>query len=194
MTIFNEIGLNAVVSRIGVIGLLCLTLFGCATMNAEDCVNADWRSLGMQDGARGNSLNRIESRAKVCQKHGLAIKRAEYQKGYKQGIAQFCTPANGYDYGTSKRQYAYVCPNNLEAGFLKGYVKGLNWAIDEVDDDIRNAELDIRSAKLDLRVAKTEEKREKARSKLDYRIRRVKNLNKERDRIKRWYNKALNKL
>jgi hypothetical protein len=163
-------------------------------MDSDDCVNANWRALGMQDGARGNTLTKMESRAKACQKYGIAANREEYRQGYQQGIAQFCQEPEGYEYGAKKRQYRYVCPAKLEPSFLKGYVKGLNWAIDTLDDDIREAELDIKSAKLDLRSAKNDKEREKAQSKVDYRVRRVDNLEKERERIKRWYNEALNKL
>ena len=36
-----------------------LLLSACASMNRNQCVNADWYAVGLEDGARGRPLERL---------------------------------------------------------------------------------------------------------------------------------------
>ena len=40
---------------------LLLLLGGCASLDKAECVNADWYTIGLEDGARGREVERLEA-------------------------------------------------------------------------------------------------------------------------------------
>ena len=105
--------------------LLTATLLGgCASMNKDDCLSADWYSQGREDGAGGESRDQYQRHREACAKHGIEPDKAAYQEGYEHGLDDFCTPANGYENGRQGYNYRGVCPAELEGGFLLGYQQG----------------------------------------------------------------------
>ena len=101
-------------------------LSGCATLGKDECLNADWRTIGYEDGAHGYPASRIGSHREDCAKHGVTPDFNRYEQGRLEGLREYCTPQKGYGLGTSGRQYNYVCPRDLESTFLKGYYQGKN--------------------------------------------------------------------
>lgn len=99
-------------------------LSGCSTMSAKECVAADWRTVGYEDGATGYSGNRIADYRKSCAKHGVTPDLAEYQRGREQGLREFCKPINGFRVGARGRGYDGVCPAGLDAPFMEAYESG----------------------------------------------------------------------
>ena len=106
--------------------LLFASLFaaGCATMSAEDCSGADWQTIGLTDGAQGQTLAKADRRANDCAKHGVVMDRNAYDAGRDQGLSQYCVEGNGYQLGERGESYNGVCVNHDEAGFLAAYEKG----------------------------------------------------------------------
>ena len=104
--------------------LLLAMTSACATMNKEECETADWRALGFEDGSQGLQLEQLRKRMEACSKHGLEVSDNEYQIGYAEGIAEFCTPLGGLEAGEAGKQYNAVCPATTEADFLAAYEKG----------------------------------------------------------------------
>ena len=41
-------------------------LFSCATMNQSECVNENWKIVGMEDGAKGRALSYLSNHRKAC--------------------------------------------------------------------------------------------------------------------------------
>ncbi|WP_040556411.1 DUF2799 domain-containing protein [Reinekea blandensis] len=108
----------------GVILIGALVLSGCATLNKEECLTADWYQIGYEDGARGYSDTRIASHREACAKHGISPDFRSYQDGHSEGVIRFCTPRNGFDQGTRGYQYTGICPPSLEGEFLDAYDAG----------------------------------------------------------------------
>lgn len=104
--------------------LSVLLLSGCATLNKDECLNADWRTIGLEDGARGELSSRIGRHREACAKHGVKPDLTAYQQGHAQGVKQFCTASVGFSRGRSGWTYNGVCPANLESDFLKAYEVG----------------------------------------------------------------------
>ena len=102
----------------------CLVLSGCATLGKDECLYADWRTIGYEDGARGFPASRIGNHREACAKHGIAPDFAFYEQGRLQGLQEYCTLQQGYVLGVSGKVYSDVCPGNLEPAFLEGYSQG----------------------------------------------------------------------
>lgn len=114
-----------------------LALAGCAAMNREECEVSDWRSVGFEDGVRGQTVARITDYRKACAKHHVAPDLDAYRAGYAEGVESFCREANGFSVGSRGAAYEGVCPAGLEEQFLDGYRTGrhlyeLNASVDEV--------------------------------------------------------------
>ena len=105
--------------------VLLLLLGGCATMNRSECLNADWRMIGMEDGASGRPLTYIGNHRKACAEFGISPDLDRYQSGHAQGLQQFCTYARGYSFGQHGRRDPNVCPPQLAQDFRLGHQRGL---------------------------------------------------------------------
>lgn len=115
------------VSRLATI-LFPLTIFfilsGCATMGKNECLNADWKSVGYEDGARGYQGARIGEHRKACADYNVTPDLQAYSWGRLQGLAEWCKPANGYRQGARGTRYNGVCPPQYEAAFLQAMDRG----------------------------------------------------------------------
>ncbi|MDH4317176.1 MAG: DUF2799 domain-containing protein [Desulfobulbaceae bacterium] len=104
-------------------GIVLLTN-GCATMNESECRHADWRIIGMEDGASGKQSSHIGRHRSACAKYGVIPNLNQYLLGYDQGLVQYCTEQSGYSVGKSGEDYNGICPQGSEALFLEGYRRG----------------------------------------------------------------------
>lgn len=109
---------------VGVVAV-CALLGACQTLSKEECVAADWRVIGEQDGAAGySSQDRFARHVKACQRAGIIPDQTRWFQGYQQGLPRYCTPLNGLAVGSQGKSYANVCPVDLDAGFREGYSLG----------------------------------------------------------------------
>ncbi len=104
--------------------IVALVVSGCATMNQDECLTADWYQIGYEDGSYGHSDSRISKHREACAKHGVAPDLRAYQDGHEEGIIRFCTPRNGFVQGKRGYTYSGICPPSLEQEFLDGYHAG----------------------------------------------------------------------
>lgn len=104
--------------------LIVLLLSGCASMDKNECLTVDWRTIGFEDGAAGYSGDRIARHRKACARHGVSPDLALYQSGRDEGLREFCRPANGYRIGAQGGSYSGVCPADLEQEFLDSFSAG----------------------------------------------------------------------
>jgi hypothetical protein len=104
--------------------LIALAVSGCASMDKDECLTVDWRTIGYEDGSAGYPGDRIASHRKACAKHGVSPDLAQYQSGREEGLREFCRPANGYRLGAQGSGYGGVCPADLEREFLDAYGSG----------------------------------------------------------------------
>lgn len=103
-----------------------LALAACATgMSKKECLYADWRAIGYEDGAAGLDAGAISRRRAACADKARVTPDMEaYLDGREAGLDQFCRPANGFDYGARGQRYAGACAGRDEAAFVASYEKG----------------------------------------------------------------------
>jgi hypothetical protein len=135
--------------------VLLLALSACATMNREECLTVDWRTVGYEDGAAGYSGDRIGQHRKACAKHGVTPDLEAYQIGREEGLREFCLPANGYRVGSQGGSYAGICPQDLEPAFIDAYESGrelytLQSRLSDVNSELSSRRSDLDRAESDL--------------------------------------------
>lgn len=152
--------------------VLLLAISGCATMDREECLTVDWRTVGFEDGVAGHSADRIGEHRKACAKHGVAPDLTAYQEGRAEGLREYCIPSNGFRVGAQGGGYSGICPSDLEPAFADAYHSGrqlytlesrlsnVSYQLDSRRDQLRSAESDIvtRSARAISSDATTEER------------------------------------
>jgi len=111
-------------SRWLLIMLLGFLASGCASMGEDECLVADWRAVGYEDGASGKAASHIGQRREACAEYGVTPNFAAYQQGRDEGLRDYCTPASGYRVGRNGRSPAAVCPSELRGDFRDAYKSG----------------------------------------------------------------------
>jgi len=107
-----------------VIGVVVAFFQGCATLNKDQCLQADWKMIGQVDGQKGKSSARIGDHHKACAKYGVLPNLQEYNAGHNIGIQQYCNYENGYNIGENGSANRNVCPEKYAAAFNQGYNTG----------------------------------------------------------------------
>jgi hypothetical protein len=121
-------------------------LVGCAAgMDKNQCVAADWRMIGYEDGLRGYAAERIGAHRVACAKHQVTPNLAAYSEGRERGLVEFCQPKNGFRVGLQGSGYANVCPAATEAAFVHGYKWGRQ--IHDARSDLRSTNARLKSAR-----------------------------------------------
>jgi hypothetical protein len=132
-----------------------LALSGCATMDRDECLTVDWRTVGFEDGAAGYSGDRIGQHRKACAKHGVTPDLASYQAGRDDGLREYCVPAKGFRLGSQGGSYGGICPADLEAAFDDAYQSGrqlytLESRLSSVNHEIESTRRELRTAESDI--------------------------------------------
>ena len=101
-------------------------LAGCAGgLSREECLYADWRAIGYEDGARGRPASAVSSHRQACaKKAAVTPDTAAYLAGREAGLGEFCQPSNGFSVGSRGAQYQGVCAKFDEPAFLAAYNDG----------------------------------------------------------------------
>ena len=97
-------------------------LAGCATLDREDCLQADWYTIGLEDGARGYAVERLGDHRRACAKHSIVPNAERYMLGRNEGLKSFCTYERGFSEGRAGHAYAGACPQ--PTSFVAGYNRG----------------------------------------------------------------------
>lgn len=104
--------------------LMLSGLSACASLSKEECLNANWKTIGYEDGSQGKSETTIQSHRKACAKINVSPDLNQYLSGHKEGARVYCKKSTGYQWGVSGGVYAGICPADLEPAFLKAYRYG----------------------------------------------------------------------
>jgi len=96
-------------------------LAGCATMTAEECVAADWRSTGYADASEGRPASHLSHHVSACADHGIIADEAAYAEGHADGARAYCTPTNAFRVGRRGGSHPGFCPDDLAHGFDVAY-------------------------------------------------------------------------
>lgn len=126
--------------------LLALTLCsGCAVMSESECLNANWREVGRNDGLEGKRAEEFVRYQDACLQYGVKPDGDAYSRGREDGLTIYCTPDSGYWEGRNGRGYRQVCPASSARDFLEAYRAGQG--VLKAIDMARSIEADIDSAK-----------------------------------------------
>ena len=102
-----------------------LLLAGCsATLDRDECVHAEWRMIGYEDGSSGKRADYIGRHREACAEHHVTPDMAAYMRGRNEGLAHYCRPQNGYRLGRTGVSYSGICPDSLESEFVSAYRYG----------------------------------------------------------------------
>jgi uncharacterized protein DUF2799 len=96
----------------------------CATLDKDQCLRADWYAVGLEDGARGQPLERAGDHRRACAEHGVTPKIEPYLAGRNEGLKSYCTYEKGFSAGRSGHSYSGVCPAGLAGNFTAGFQRG----------------------------------------------------------------------
>jgi hypothetical protein len=135
--------------------ILLLAISGCATMDREECLTVDWRTVGFEDGAAGYSSDRIGQHRKACAEYGVTPDLIAYQEGRAEGLREYCVPANGFRLGSQGGSYSGICPSDLDPEFADAYHSGrqlytLESRLSNVSHQLDSRRGDLRSAESDI--------------------------------------------
>lgn len=101
-----------------------LVLPGCATLDKDDCLSANWHDIGHKDGSKGYKSERYLKHNEACQEHNVRVNTADYRNGWNEGIEEFCTEDNGWRVGLEGKTYHKSCPKRLKLEFYNAYQLG----------------------------------------------------------------------
>jgi hypothetical protein len=107
--------------------MFVLALAGCGgggAMEEAECMTADWRAIGYEDGAQGYGPEQLAVRRKACAEYGVAANFEAYMAGREEGLVYYCRPQNGYNVGNSGYRYGGQCPPYLEPAFVAAHADG----------------------------------------------------------------------
>ncbi len=104
--------------------LLSVLMVGCATLNEDECVTADWYEIGYSDGVKGQPDSYLEKHRKACAKHGVRANLDDWLAGREAGLQRYCTAQKGYEEGLNNRTYHGVCEGRAADEFLQAYEQG----------------------------------------------------------------------
>ncbi len=104
--------------------ILTAALIGCASLNKNQCLQANWYELGWRDGSLGKPRSLFQKHADACVKHNVRAEKTEYYRGRDDSLKNFCTYDNGFSQGRYGKSYNYICPPDLETSFLAGFREG----------------------------------------------------------------------
>ncbi len=168
-----------------------LFLGGCAKMmNENQCLVADWRTVGYEDGSAGRNEQWLAKRSEACAEYGVAPNMDQYLLGRAQGLEAFCQPRRGFDLGSRGNRYENVCPANLEPAFLNALQDGrglrdrrailmdLERAVSSAYADLKTLDEEITANTVTLATAEDMTNQERIDYALD-----LKNMAEERGRI-----------
>ena len=116
----------SIFKHILILSFITLLASACSTMNKNECLNADWRTIGFSDGARGYQASRIGDHTSACAEYGVRPDLNAYNTGRNQGLAQYCIPTTGYNRGLSGYRYNGICANHNEQDFVTALNYGLS--------------------------------------------------------------------
>jgi len=111
-------------TRAGLALIGTLILSACATLDRDECINADWRLIGYEDGAQGRPTAHLGNHREACAEYQVRPDMDTYLQGREEGLTQYCRPAKAYRLGRSGSHYPAVCPAHLEPELLSAYRDG----------------------------------------------------------------------
>ena len=141
---------------------LLVALNGYATLSPDECLHADWRTIGYEDGIQGRDLSILSQHRQACAEVGVAPDLDAYQAGRADGVRVFCRPPNAYEQGRQGHAYSGVCPADMEQEFIAAHGEGM--AIFDLESTVAVAS---QIASIDYNIEDAERRINQARNTLE---------------------------
>lgn len=120
-------------------------LGACASLTQDQCLSANWESIGYNDGARGRLESYVTRHYDACGKVGITPDAQAWQTGRTQGLPLYCTPSNAYNVGRAGNDLSPVCPAIQQRSLYQSWDWGQEYhLITEQVSDLEREERDIR--------------------------------------------------
>lgn len=133
------------------IALLLVILAACASLSEAECRGGDWRGIGFSDGASGRTADHIAAHRKACADLGITPDVTAWNAGRKQGLRDYCTPANAYRVGRRGDSISPACSASQRAAMLPAYRDGSQYHdLGQQADELRRQISDLGSDIADL--------------------------------------------
>lgn len=125
-----------------------LLVAGCGTIPEEQCKEVDWYAQGVTDGRAGHTAERIAQHRDACAGVKVEPDEMRYLQGRKEGLAEYCQPANAFRDGLAGNEYRGVCDAAYARNHAAAYrVATLRRSIERNRGDVSWREAEIRSDK-----------------------------------------------
>lgn len=136
--------------------LISVSLVGCASMSEDECLSADWYTIGFEDGSRGYAPNHISSHRKSCAKHGVTPSFENYTKGHARGLLHYCVPNTAFNLGSQGRIFPQLChslstPDMEDAFELGRDAYAVQQEISQLAKERESLEQSVNQARLELK-------------------------------------------
>ena len=113
------------IKNIFLLGFILVTATACSTLNKSECLTADWKTIGYEDGTKGYKASRISQHRSACAEYGIRPDLNAYTAGRKEGLHHYCIPTTAYKKGLYGYSYNGVCAGYNEKVFLGAYYDGI---------------------------------------------------------------------
>ncbi|BFM09738.1 DUF2799 domain-containing protein [Halioxenophilus aromaticivorans] len=104
---------------------LLVLITGCSSLSKQECLNADWYQIGLEDGSNGKARNNLARHRKACAKVNITPDLTAYERGHDEGLTRYCNYSNGLSVGNRGAAMPTFCPLGTRAQFELGYHDGL---------------------------------------------------------------------
>lgn len=105
---------------------LTTLLGGCAAMDKDECLKADWRELGRQDALKGQpAAERFGQRSAACRKNDVGADGDAYRAGHEQGSLAYCTAERGRTDALAGQPPSALCTGPETHAYGRGHGQGL---------------------------------------------------------------------
>jgi hypothetical protein len=141
--------------------LTLLVMSGCATMNEQECLTADWESVGYADGRVAREAARLGKHRAACIEHGITADRDAYARGYDKGIRTFCSEDMAFAFGTGGKPVPALCPAELMPALKIANEMGMEKYQQKKTLDRNINAVNAEIAEIDQKIALLNQKKEK---------------------------------
>ncbi|MEH6578134.1 MAG: DUF2799 domain-containing protein [Amphritea sp.] len=102
-------------------------LSGCATLDREECLNADWHLIGYEDGSAGRLPEQVGEHRQACAEYAVVPDMDAYLQGRSQGLVNYCTEENGYAWVVKALALTRFVPAKARPTLCRATVRGKSY-------------------------------------------------------------------
>ncbi len=137
--------MNRVSLTLGMV--LIALLSGCSSISQQQCDRGDWFDIGFDHGRDGYSLSRGKDIIYECLEYSIRPNLADYQRGHKEGLKDYCQSENAFQLGLRGERYNGICgTEEFRIAWQQGYDRytltqrryEINSRLNAIDSQLKN--------------------------------------------------------